>query len=274
MVMKAKRTSSRLKLVGQSAETDIPKHRAIADLLLQEIEAGRWGPGERIPSEEQLVAETGASLGTIQRALRNLVELGIVVRRHGLGTFVVGGRAPFRHLRHFRFLAEDGVRLLPVFVKVIDVTIIQDTGPWSDFLGEPHEGYVRIKRKVDVGGEFDLYSEVYLPADRFGALAELSFEELDGCSIRDCLAERFNAPTLKTHQTMLCQPLPLRAARVIGVPHGTYGFVWVICAASYRDAPITWQRVFIPPNDNQLELLSGNDLPSPGRQSSNRLRKE
>ncbi len=265
---------NRLKLILETAEANVPKHRAIADRLLQEIEAGRWGAGDRIPSEDQLVEETGASLGTVQRALRNLVELGVVVRRHGQGTFVLGGRAPFRHLRHFRFLAEDGARLLPVFVKVLDVSMVQETGPWSAFLGEPQEGFVRVKRKISVADEFDFYSEVYLSADRFGAVAELSFEELDGCSIRDCLAERFNAPTLNIRQTMLCQPLPPRATRIIGVPQGTYGFVWMICGASYRDVPITWQRAFIPPNDHPLELLSGNDLLLQNKRSGSPSRKE
>src|SRR5690606_22626235 len=92
-----------------------PKHRQIAEQLLSQIESGRWKPGDQIPSEEQFVQETGTSLGTVQRALRNLVEMGVLVRQHGRGTFVAGARAPRRHLRHFRFLAEDGVSLLPIY---------------------------------------------------------------------------------------------------------------------------------------------------------------
>lgn len=233
-----------------------PKHQILADALLSDIETGRWRAGEKIPSEDQIASESGMSLGTVQRALRNLAEIGVVERHHGRGTFVRGGRAPNRHLRHFRFLAEDGKTLLPIFVKVRDVSLIEGGGPWSAFLGFCDEGYVRIRREVSVAHEFSLYSEVYLPVDRFGALTSVEKGELDGLSIRDAIAERFNAPTLSAEQTMVCQILPPRATKMLDLPLGTYGIVWIIGGMSYRDAPITWQRVFVPPNDRPLEITT------------------
>ena len=107
---------------GANSRKKAPKHSLLADELLSRIEAGEWPPGEQIPSEEQIASESGMSLGTVQRALRNLAESGVVIRQHGRGTFVRGGRAPNRHLRHFRFLSEDGKSLLPIFVKVQDVS--------------------------------------------------------------------------------------------------------------------------------------------------------
>lgn len=233
-----------------------PKHRILADALLSQIEAGRWRPGEQIPSEDQIAAESGMSLGTVQRALRNLAEIGVVERYHGRGTFVRGGRAPNRHLRHFRFLAEDGNTLLPIFVSVRDISLIDEEGPWAAFLGNCDEGYVRIRREVSVANEFSLYSEVFLPGDRFGSLTTMERSELDGISIRDAIAERFNAPTLSAEQTMMCQILPPRATTALNLPLGTCGIVWIIGAMSYRDAPITWQRVFVPPSDRPLEITA------------------
>ena len=222
-----------------------PKHQLLAERLLGEIEAGRWKPGERIPSEDKLAAETSLSLGTVQQALRNLAEMGVVVRHHGKGTFVLGARAPDRHLRHFRFLSEGSASLLPVYVKIIDLALVDEAGPWATFLGLAEGGYVCIRRKVSIGGEFDIYSEVYLRGDRFADIARMDPRELDGVSVRDMLAERFNAPTLNTSQTVLCQPLPPRAATIVRVPPGTYGIIWIICGMSYRGAPITWQRAFV-----------------------------
>lgn len=241
---------------GLEFEVGRPKHRAIADWILSEVESGRWLPGDQIPSEEQLVAETETSLGTVQRALRNLVDMGVLLRHHGRGTFVAGARAPTNHLRHFRFLAEDGQSLLPIYVNVVDIALVDETGPWSAFLGESEEGYVRLRRLVSVAREFSLFSEIYLSADRFAALTTMEHADLDGVSIRDALAERFNAPTLTVDQTLLCQPLPPRVTKLIDVPAGTFGIVWTIGGRSYRDAPITWQRVFVPPNDRPLDLVS------------------
>jgi len=238
------------------------KHRLISERLLSEIEVGKWRPGDQLPSEEQLAAETSASLGTVQRALRNLVEMGVVERHHGRGTFVSGARAPERHLRHFRFLAEGGTQLLPVYFNILEIGATEEVGPWQAFLGGT--SFVRIRRIASINQEFEAFSEVYLPADRFGEVARMKGSMLDGVSIRDMLAERFNAPTLNIRQTMLCQALPPRVTRLIGVPAGQYGIVWSVCGMSYRDAPITWQRIFLPPSDRVLEIGSGRPADTEG----------
>lgn len=233
------------------------KYRQVSDHLLSEIEDGRWRPGDRLPSEEQLASWTETSLGTVQRALRELVEMGVIERHHGRGTFVSGARAPERHLRHFRFTSGSGGPLLPVYFNVIDISRTEETGPWVGFLSPNDGSFIRIQRLISINQEFEIFSEVYLPADRFKTLADLKPKALSGVSVRDLLAERFNAPTLKTSQTMLCQELPPRVTRLIGVPVGQHGIKWIISGLSYRDAPITWQRVFVPPSDRNIEMCSG-----------------
>ncbi|WP_319529909.1 GntR family transcriptional regulator [uncultured Cohaesibacter sp.] len=231
------------------------KHRQISEQILSAIEAGRWMPGEQLPAEDQLASELGASLGTIQRALRSLVHMGVVERHHGRGTFVTGARAQEGQLRHFRFMAEGGTKLLPVDFNIIGVELTKESGPWSQFFGTPDGEFVHIHRLVHVNDEFEVFSEIYLPADRFSALAKMSQTVLNGVSFRDMLAERFNAPTLNTRQTMACQILPPRVSRQLNVLPGQFGIVWTICGMSYRDQPITWQRVFVPPSDRVLEIV-------------------
>ncbi len=248
--------SGRLKPV-QAGEADDTraKHRRISEGILSAIEAGRWRPGDQLPAEDQLAAEMGASLGTVQRALRSLVEMGVVERHHGRGTFVTGSRAQEGHLKHFRFKAEGGTQLLPVYFRIIGVELTAESGPWSQFFGADESEYVTIRRFVSVNDEFEVFSEIYLPAKRFGDLARMSGAMLDGISVRDMLAARFNAPTLRTRQTIACQALPPRVTRPLAVPPGQCGLVWTVCGMSYRDVPITWQRIFVPPSDRVIELL-------------------
>lgn len=241
------------RLKRQTSSPDEPKHKRIAREILADIEEGRWTPGVQIPSEDQIATETGASVGTVRRALLNLVEMGVLERHHGKGTFVSGARAPERHLRHFRFVAEGCTDLLPVYFRVLDVEETTDGGPWQHHLESISQSFVRITRIVSVNNEFDVFSEVYLPGDRFSEIASMG-ESLDGVSIRDLLAERFNAPTLRTHQLMNCAPLPPRVSRLINVPAGQYGMVLTIRGLSYRETPITWQRIFIPPSDRTLDI--------------------
>lgn len=73
------------------SDVSTPKHRQLYVALERGIRGGRWKPGERLPSEAQLVREFGHSRITVGRAVRDLQLAGLVERRAGSGTFV---RAP------------------------------------------------------------------------------------------------------------------------------------------------------------------------------------
>jgi GntR family transcriptional regulator len=55
------------------------------------IDEGAYRPGERLPSENELAAQLGISRPTLREALLNLEQEGIVIRRHGVGTFIAPG---------------------------------------------------------------------------------------------------------------------------------------------------------------------------------------
>lgn len=72
-----------------------PLHIQARQHLLRLIEEGTYEPGERLPSESDLAAQLGISRPTLREALFNLEQEGIIVRKHGVGTFVAsapGGR--------------------------------------------------------------------------------------------------------------------------------------------------------------------------------------
>ena len=68
-----------------------PLYERIKRGILRKIESGAWGPDQRIPSENELVRALGVSRMTINRAFTELAEDGVLVRIHGVGTFVGAG---------------------------------------------------------------------------------------------------------------------------------------------------------------------------------------
>ena len=112
----------------------LPRYRAIADVLAAEIRAGKYPLGTNLPPEHQLTLRFETSRQTLREALRVLDERGLIVRRAGYGTTVVhtGSQALFalsvgnlaqllsypdgvvrRHLRHGPFVADgDSAKLL------------------------------------------------------------------------------------------------------------------------------------------------------------------
>ncbi|SEJ85202.1 GntR family transcriptional regulator, histidine utilization repressor [Variovorax sp. OK605] len=60
----------------------------VKDHISRKIQDGTWPPGHRLPSEHELVAQFGMARMTVNRALRELVEQGRIVRVAGVGSFV------------------------------------------------------------------------------------------------------------------------------------------------------------------------------------------
>jgi len=71
-----------------------PIYRRIKDALSADIAGGRLRPGERVPSEHEIVAQYGVSRMTANRVLTQLAHEGLVERRRGSGTFVAAPRPP------------------------------------------------------------------------------------------------------------------------------------------------------------------------------------
>ena len=65
------------------------KYRLIADELGESITTGRLTPNSRLPTEEQLSKQFGASRNTIRDAVKWLINRGLVETRPGQGTSVM-----------------------------------------------------------------------------------------------------------------------------------------------------------------------------------------
>ena len=70
------------------SEIVVPKHERVRQTLADAIASGQYEPGERLPSESELVKSFGASRPTVNRALRELQLAGVIERRAGSGSYV------------------------------------------------------------------------------------------------------------------------------------------------------------------------------------------
>src|SRR4029453_7321489 len=77
-----------LRRYGKRGMHGLPKYVQLREALCAAIKAGHWEPGARLPSDNDLTRLTRYSLGTVQRALRELADGGVVVRNQGSGTYV------------------------------------------------------------------------------------------------------------------------------------------------------------------------------------------
>ncbi len=67
----------------------VPLHHQLQEQLRAAIDAGDIPPGERLPSELDIAAQTGVSRTTVRRAMEELVHAGLIHRQRGRGSYVV-----------------------------------------------------------------------------------------------------------------------------------------------------------------------------------------
>ena len=80
------------------------KHRRVGRDLMQGIVSGRFPVGSRLPSETQLVRQHRVSRPTVMRALNDLEAEGVIQRRKGSGSFVLGPASPRSPVRQLGLL--------------------------------------------------------------------------------------------------------------------------------------------------------------------------
>jgi GntR family transcriptional repressor for pyruvate dehydrogenase complex len=72
--------------ISQNAATDL-----VVDHVRQLIVSGQLGRGQRLPPERDLVSQLGVSRTSVRAGLQALATKGVLVIRHGAGTFVSDG---------------------------------------------------------------------------------------------------------------------------------------------------------------------------------------
>jgi GntR family transcriptional regulator len=230
----------------------LPKYAQLRETLLAAIQEGYWKPGAKLPAEQELVRSTPFSLGTVQRALRELAEEGVVVRLQGSGTYVAENRKPMDAPWHCRFVADDGTSFLPVYPKVLARRRVPESGPWSAYLEQNGDNVICIERVMNINDEFLVFSRFYLDAGRFGSMLTRPMAELDGANFKVILSREFGLPVTHLEQALKTASFPDAICRSIRVEKGTVGTVLEIAASTGRSRHVYFQEMFVPPNPRRL----------------------
>ena len=67
-----------------------PKYLQLKDIIKQYFESEQYKPGQKIPSENELINQFNVSRNTVRQALSELVNEGFIYKKHGSGSFFSG----------------------------------------------------------------------------------------------------------------------------------------------------------------------------------------
>jgi GntR family transcriptional regulator len=159
--------------------------------LREEIVEGRLQPGEQIPPEEELATQYGVSRMTLRRAVTDLIDAGLIYRRHGVGTFVSYRRIRRDHTRLTDFFESAEMQGLEAGARLLKRTSIPADEHVAQALslkeGEPVL-HVQSVRYID--DQPVTIHNSYVPQERYPELAEVTDEEILSCGSSWALLER------------------------------------------------------------------------------------
>ena len=152
-----------------------PIYRVVAEQITARITSGQWGAGTVLPAEVVLARDYGVSVGTIRRALGELVTNGLLARRRKTGT-VVTGRTPHQSLRlyydYFRLHSREGalqVSATRILSRALRPATAQEAAGLQIEAGAPVHCLHRLRR---VEGRPVMHGVIVLPAHLVPTLPE------------------------------------------------------------------------------------------------------
>ncbi len=237
-------------------ESSYPKHEQLRRALTESIVEGFWAPGARLPTESEFVASTPCSLGTVQRALRELVSQGIIERRRGSGSVVADLNAPTEMPLHMRYLGDDAdpPAHLPRYTRVLARRIVNEPGPWSRYIAPDNQPVVRIDRVFSIDRRLEVYSVFYADAAQFPELVELPVEALGNRNFKVFMARRYHTAVHRVKQALRFEQPPDEVVRNSDCEAGIPAAVLNVVGYALNEAAMYYQDFYLPPSSMVLDL--------------------
>ncbi len=155
----------------------IPLYVQIAEGLIDQIESGELTPGDRLPPERDLSEKLGVNRLTLRRALRVLEAQGLIIRKHGIGTYVAERKIERQMEVVFRFTRgmqrrgfTPAAKLISLEVSVVEAALARElTMPLSSL------AYL-ILRLRSINQEPVMLESYTIPTQRFPGLDQYDLE--------------------------------------------------------------------------------------------------
>jgi GntR family transcriptional regulator len=124
----------------------IPMYVWIRETLRGEITQAVLKRGERLPSEHELAAKYNVSRMTVRKSIEDLIDEGLLYRRHGVGTFVAFPHLERDHTRLTSFFDKAKGEGIETAVRLLILEVIPARQKVAKALDiAPGEPVIRVK---------------------------------------------------------------------------------------------------------------------------------
>ncbi len=217
-----------------------PLYKEIKRRLMEALTQGEWRPGDAIPAERRLSERFGVSIGTVRRAIDELVAENILIRQQGRGTFVASHTRDRLLFYFFHVVPESGPKAYP------DVEFVAFTRSKADRLvaerlaiaaGDP---LFRIRNRLHLSGAPIMIDDIALPAARFPGLTEARVRNRPS-TLYHLYQDAFGVSVVRSSERLRAVVADAEIAELLAVPRGAPMLQIRRVAQTYHDAPVEYR---------------------------------
>jgi GntR family transcriptional regulator len=221
--------------------TFAPLYKEVKRLLTQSLQAHEWRPGEALPSETRLAERFRVSIGTIRKAVDEMVAERVLVRQQGRGTFVATHNASRLMFQFFRIVRDDGERQLPE-PELIGFEKGRAEAPEARALGIlTGDRVIRVRNLLKLAGAPIVLDDIVLAQSRFPDLSEKVFRTRDN-TIYSLYQTRYGINVVRAAERLKATLADRATARILAVEPGAPLLRIDRVALTYDDAPVELRR--------------------------------
>lgn len=215
-------------------------YKDVKNAILAALSEGEWKPAEAIPSERKLIERFGVSIGTLRKAIDELVAESILIRHQGRGTYVATHRQEDHFFRFFRIVRQDGYREYPT-VRLVRFQRAKADKVEADALGlSIGDAVFRFTNLLSLEKTPVMLDDITVPAQRFKTLTEAHLRERPN-TLYNFYQDDFGINIIRTEERMRATVADDEDADLMGIPAGTALLKILRLAYSYHDEPIEYR---------------------------------
>ena len=218
-----------------------PLYQQIKALMVRELQAGTWRPGEAIPSETELAVRFYVSQGTVRKVIDYVATENLLVRRQGKGTFVATHAEQTTQYRFLR-LQPDAGQAGGTQRQIIDCRRLRAPADVARALGlRSGDAAIQIKRVLSLRGVPVVFDEIWLPAAPFKGLTA---ERLSGYRgpMYGLFESEFGVRMIRAEEKIRAVAADGQAAELLAVSPGTPLLSVERLSLTYGDKPVELRR--------------------------------
>ncbi|MFO1311081.1 MAG: GntR family transcriptional regulator [Burkholderiales bacterium] len=198
----------------------MPLYRAVRRALLHSIEEGKLAPGAALPNETDLAGAFGVAVGTLRRAVDDLVAEHILVRRQGRGTFVATHTRDRFLFQFFHVERGDGLRENPEVELLSFERTRMDENAAAALSTRAGTPAIEFQNRLKLQGAAVVHDRIVLPAALFRGLTEKRLRERPS-TIYHLYQSEFGVTVVRAKERLRAVAADRASARALGVSLGT-----------------------------------------------------